>query len=122
MIEFVKKNKMLILLVSVFVTFLLIYFIREFIASRDTYTESYLDGQDYVMNPKTYGVNEYSPMNISDEQMATIYLNDFVSYLYSDINYAYQLLNVEYRNKKFGSLEKYKESISMMLSFAISEG
>ena len=59
------------------------------------------------MNPKTYGVNEYSLVNITDEQMANIYLNNFKSYLFSDINYAYQLLKEEYRNKKFGTVENF---------------
>ena len=53
-----------------------------------------MDGEEYIMNPKKYGVNEYSPVNITDEQMATIYLNDFKYNLLNDVNYAYELLNI----------------------------
>lgn len=107
MIKFIKKHNIVILLLSVFILFLSFYLIREFIASRNTYTESYMNGKEYVMNPKKYGVNEYSPTNITDEQMANIYLNDFKHNLYSDINYAYELLNSGYRQLKFGSIENF---------------
>ena len=59
------------------------------------------------MTPKTYGVNQYSPVNITDEQMADIYLNDFKYNLFNDINSAYLSLNEEYRNIKFGSFENF---------------
>lgn len=105
--NFIKKYKKTFLLVLVFVVLLAFYLIRNFIASRTIYNESYLNGEDYIMNPKTYGVNEYSPVNISDEQIATIYLNDFKYNVYNDINYAYNLLNQEYRNLKFGAIDNF---------------
>lgn len=103
----IKKYQKTFILVLFFLVLLSFYFIREFLASREIYTESYLRGEEYIMNPKTYGVNEYSPVNISDEQMATIYLNDFKYNLLNDINYAYELLNVEYKNKKFDSINSF---------------
>ncbi len=112
MIDFIKKNSKTGLLILVFVVLMSMYFIREFIASRDIYNESYLNGEEYVMTPKKYGVNEYSVINITDEQMAKIYLNDFENYLYNDINYAYQLLNEQYRNLKFGSIENFTNYIN----------
>ena len=105
--KFIKEHKILFILISIFALLLLMYLLREFIASREIYNESYLDGEDYIMNPKTYGVNEYSLVNIDDEQMCNIYLNDYKNKLSDDINYAYQLLNEEYRNKKFGSIENF---------------
>lgn len=112
MMNFIKNNKIIVIFVSVFIIFLLIYCIREYMASQSIYTESYLNGEEYIMNPKTYGVNEYSPMNITKEQMANIYLNDFKYNLYNDINYAYQLLNKEYRDLKFGSIENFNNYVN----------
>ena len=110
----IKKYKKTFILVLVFGVLLSFYLIREFIASRTIYTESYLNGEEYIMNPKTYGVNEYSPVNITDEQMANIYLNDFRYNLFNDINYAYQLLNIDYRNKKFGSINSFINYINSL--------
>jgi len=106
-VNFIKKHKRIFLLILVFGILLSFYLIREFIASKTIYTESYLNGEEYIMNPKTYGVNEYSLVNITDEQMANIYLNDFKYNLYNDINTAYQLLNQEYRNLRFGSIDSF---------------
>lgn len=105
--EILKKYKYIVILIVIVLIFVLIYFIREYMASKEIYTESYLNGEEYIMNPKKYGVNEYSPMNISDEKMANIYLNDFKNNIFNDINYAYSLLNEEYRNLKFGSVENF---------------
>ena len=127
--DLIKKYKVIVLLVAVLLIFILAYFIREYIASKDIYTESYLDGEEYIMNPKTYGVNEYSPMNVTDEQMASIYLNDFKNNLYNDINYAYELLNEEYRNLKFGSVDNFVNYVNglnyknmVMDSYSVNEG
>jgi len=105
--DFIKKHKMVFLLILLFILLLSLYFLREFMASKSIYNESYLNGEDYVMTPKTYGVNEYSVVDISYQQMANIYLNLFKNNIYTDDNYSYQLLNEEYRNLKFGSVESF---------------
>jgi len=105
--EFIKKNKSISILIVFFILLLSFYLIREFLASREIYNESYLNGEDYIMNSKVYGVNEYSIVNITQEQMANIYLNDFKNNMYNDVNYAYQLLNEEYRNMKFGNIDNF---------------
>ena len=41
--------------------------------------------------------------------MSIKYLNDYIDNVYRDINKSYELLNIDYRNSRFGSVEKYKE-------------
>jgi len=117
--NFIKQNKKTFLLVLVFLGLLSFYFIRGYIASKTTYIESYLDGKDYIMAPKTYGVNEYSPINITDEQMANIYLNDFKYVMYNDINGAYNLLNQEYRDIKFGNITNFINYVNSLGNITI---
>ena len=105
--EILKKYKVLFVLAILIIVIILIYFIREYKASKEIYTESYLNGEEYIMNPKKYGVNEYSVVNITDEQLASIYLNDFKNQMFNDVNYAFNLLNVEYRNIKFNSIDDF---------------
>lgn len=110
--QLIKKHKTISILVIFFIILLLLYFLRDFIASKNIYTESYLRDEEYIMSPKTYNVNEYSMVNISDEQMAGIYLLDFRYILYNDITSAYNLLDEAYRNKKFGSVENFQNYIN----------
>lgn len=67
---------------------------------------------NYTMNPKTYDVNEYNLVNINDRQLAAIYLNDYRNYLKNNIEQAYELLNEEYRSKKFNNIEEFKTYIN----------
>ena len=62
----------------------------------------------YEVFLKNYEVNEYIASYVSDEDMAKIYLNDYVHNMFYDVEKAYNLLDVEYRTKKFVSLDAFK--------------
>lgn len=70
--------------------------------------------QQYGEFLKNYEVNEYIPVYITDEDMARIYLNDYIYIMHSDIERAYELLNNEYKEKKFGTFENYKLYVSTL--------
>lgn len=104
--DFIKKNKILLLPIILFVAVIVFYNVREYLASKEIYNPTY---NNYQMNPKKYGVNEYSTLNISEEQMANIYFNRFRNQLFDNLNEAYNSINEEYRNKKFGSYDRFVE-------------
>lgn len=114
MLEFIKKNKFILIVVIFVLVLVAVYFYREYKASKEIYYESYLDDKEYVMIPKTYGINEYSPVNVTDEQMAKIYLNDYTQNMYFDKEYAYNLLDEEYRIKRFGDISSYIEYVNSL--------
>lgn len=72
------------------------------------------DKNDEQVFLKNYKVNEYIPVYVSDEDMAKIYFNDYIHIMYSDINKAYNLLDEDYRNKKFGNIDNYKSYIKSL--------
>ena len=72
------------------------------------------DSLDYSEFLKNYEVNEYIATYVSDEDMAKIYLNDYIHNMYYDVENAYSLLDEEYRNKKFGSLVSYKAYVKSL--------
>lgn len=63
---------------------------------------------------KNYEINEFIPTYISDEDMARIYLNDFVHTMFLDTEYAYTLLDEEYKTKKFGSYENFENYVNAL--------
>ena len=75
-----------------------LYFIFSMLNNDELEYESYL---------KNYKVNEYIPVYISDEAMARIYFNEYINMMFSDINKAYNLLDSDYRNAKFGSIDNF---------------
>ena len=69
---------------------------------------------------KNYEVNEYIATYISDEHMARIYLNEFVDMMFYDAEAAYNLLDENYRSKKFGNLTNFKNYINSLSTTSFS--
>lgn len=98
-----KPVKYFIIIVAIISIFTIIYLILDkFLNSNNEEMVEYL---------KDYEVNQYIPTYVSDEGMAKIYLNDYIKKTYYDIEGAYELLDEEYRDKKFASLDDFKNYI-----------
>lgn len=106
-----ENKKSYIWLVVLVIIGLLVFYGIKIYRSKKTLvpTNNYIN---YTMNPKTYGVNEYNLVNITDRQLAAIYLNDYRNYLKNNIDQAYELLNEEYRSKKFNNIQEFKDYIN----------
>ena len=61
---------------------------------------------------KNYSVNEYIPTYVSTEDLCKIYLNDYLFNMRYNPEVAYNSLDSLYKEKKFGSLDEYKNYIS----------
>lgn len=70
-------------------------------------------GNDFELKSK-YGVNEYIPIMISDEQMAKKYLIDYINQIIYDINGSYKLLDKDYREERFGNAQIYIDYINSL--------
>jgi len=107
----VENKKSYIWLVVLVIIGLLVFYGIKIYRSKKTLvpTNNYIN---YTMNPKTYDVNEYNLVNINDRQLAAIYLNDYRNYLKNNIDQAYELLNEEYRSKKFNNIQEFKDYIN----------
>lgn len=101
--------KNIIIFGCILLFFTVIYIIIDKVVNNETDEPIFL---------KNYEVNEYIPMYVSDEDMAKIYLNDYIHIMYSDVNKAYTLLDENYRNKKFGSIENYKNYIKSLTNLS----
>lgn len=88
-------------------TIILVFIGTYFIISKLTEDNS-LEYEDFLKN---YEVNEYITSYVSDEDMARIYLNDYIHIMFSDVEKAYDLLDKKYRENKFGNLDSFKRYV-----------
>lgn len=56
--------------------------------------------------------NQYNSSYITNNQLITIYFNEYINEINNNIQDAYNMLDTEYRNKKFSTIEKYKKYIN----------
>lgn len=56
--------------------------------------------------------NLFKNINVTNEDMARNYLNDYINKALNYPELAYNLLDEEYKNKRFGNLEEYKNNMS----------
>lgn len=112
LLDLKNNRKLIISCVILIIIFLLIYY---FVSNNKK-----IDSSDYYEEPviDKYEANMIIPVYMTEEDIVKKYLNDYKNNVISNVNDAYFSLNKEYRNKKFGSLEKYKEYINKYLSLA----
>lgn len=98
-----KYVKYLIVCAIIVILFIVAYLVLDKLLNKEKdYVKEYL---------KNYEVNEYIPVYVSDEDMARTYYNDYIKKTYYNIEEAYSLLDEEYREKKFGNIDKFKNYI-----------
>jgi len=107
--RFFKENRSVLIIFIPFLIVLLACIIYWYIGNQKKFNQN---NEEYVMTPKKYGVNEYSLVSIDDGQMANIYLNDYRNLLLSDRIQSYNLLNKEYKDLKFPSIESFNQYIN----------
>ena len=83
--------------------------------SNDILKEGNTEGFSYL---KKYGSNEYVPVYVTEEDMVKKYLNDYKNNILNDIEEAYNSLNKEYREKRFGSLDKYQKYVNNFITMS----
>lgn len=72
---------------------------------------------EYYQELKDYKANEYIPTYVSDNDMAKIYLNDFITTAITDPESSYDLLDGEYRNIKYPTYESYYNDFAIDVTY-----
>ncbi len=79
---------------------------------------NYEESNDYLKN---YRINEVTPININEEQMAKKYLAEYTKLIIQDPKRAYDLVEKDYCSQKFGSLEKFIEYFDERIDVRFSQ-
>ena len=74
-----------------------------------------------VNETKKYEANTFIPVYVTESDIVNKYLNDYKNLLFSNLEEAYQLLNIDYRNAKFDSYEEFKEYVDDRKSIMFSK-
>ena len=113
--ESLKENKnVIIVCLILIISISILYFIRTNDINKETINNEY----NYI---KKYKSNEFIPVYITEEDMAKVYLNEYKNYMIFNREDAYNVLNKEYREKKFGSYDKYVEYLNEIVSLKTYE-
>lgn len=106
-----KKIKRIAILC--FLSLIIVIVISIFLVVRNSNKDK-KDKSEEIVYIKNYKVNEYIPVYISDEDMASIYLNDYINNITYDVLSAYNSLNEDYRKKRFSNINKFREYLSKL--------
>ena len=80
-----------------------------------TEKESTNETQEKSIAKKTY--NFYRNTKLSDEELCRFYYIDYIKLMLIDSEEAYNMLNEEYRNNKFGSIDNFKKYIQSFKNY-----
>ena len=104
------KNKIkYLIIILLIVAILLIFYINKQKKDNSTYGTEFKNYKEEYVAPKTkYECNEFSIINMSTHELLQIYFNNYKNAVLEEPEKAYNLLEKEYREKRFGSIEAYK--------------
>ena len=101
-----KALKNVLIFVVILLIFTAIYIVINKLTNKDN-----IDYEDFLKN---YEVNEYITTYVSDEDMARIYLNTYIHEMYTNPKKGYELLDIEYREKKFKNITEYENYVNSL--------
>lgn len=108
-----KNKKTIIICMFLILVVFIIYLFNQkngLIGEIDTENYEYL---------KNYKNNEFLPVYVTEEDMVKKYLNDYKNNMLFNVSDAFNSLNKEYREKRFGDLNGYKKYLESILSLSI---
>lgn len=101
--------KAIIIVIIIVCVFLISLLIKE-IKNKNKYI-NYYESNNVEIKEK-YECNEFEFITVTVEDIITMYFNKYKYALLTDLEQAYNILNKEFREKKFGDFEEYKKYIT----------
>lgn len=106
LIDLKKNKKTIIICVNILlITLIIVYFVNRKKINFDEY--AYIE--EVI---EKYDANQFIPIYVTESDIVKKYLNDYKNLILYDKKEAYELLNQEYKNKRFDSYEKFETFIN----------
>ena len=110
----IKDNKKTIIIcVILFIVFACILFYEN---NKNILDKEINEGYRKYTRIDRYEANQYIPVYVTESDVVKKYFNDYKNNMVYNTVDAYNLLNSEYRDKRFGNYENYKEYVDEMIS------
>lgn len=111
--ELKENKKTIFICLGIIILVLIGYFIYYYLVNdKDNNVEE-------IEIKKHYDINEINYKYVVENDVVKIYYNDFRNNMLFDRDGAYKLLNEDYRNKRFGSLEEFNNYLDSFVSEAL---
>ena len=109
----IKKNikPILICLILIFIVLVIVLFLNN----KNVFNNNKLSSSYFI---EKYDANQYSPIYVDNDQIVQIYLNEYKNNMLFDIEKAWNSLNKDYRDIKFGTKERYIDYVESFLSIS----
>ena len=109
-----KKAIKYLIPILLVIMMILIFIINK--NSKDTeenaYTEFKNYKEEYVPQKKKYDCNEFSIIDMDTEDLLQIYFNNYKTAVLEETETAFNMIDKEYREKRFGNLESFKKYVT----------
>ena len=102
----IKNNKRIIIICLLLILIVVIMVILS------NYNNNVNDNSDDIGIKEHYDINEINFLNVTNEDIVRKYFNDYKNNMINNKEYAYNLLNKDYREKRFGTYDKYVEYLN----------
>ena len=108
-----KKNKLLIaiLILVIIVVILLVILVNYKKEQNSNIDISQKPKERYTKIKEKYESNEFTFTTINTENLMSIYLNKYKDNISNNVEQAYNMLDEDYRNQKFGNIEEFRRYI-----------
>ena len=110
MANLLKNRKTIFVCIILVLLVFLVYILSIVDTSNTDYSRD--EGISYLKN---YGVNEYIPVYVEEADVVIKYFNNYKNIMIRDVELAYNLLNKEYREEKYGNLENFKKYVNNLI-------
>lgn len=114
MINNLKENKKIIIVCVIVILIVFIIYLVKLIDKKYIF-DNQVEEYSYL---KKYECNQFVPVYITEEDIVKKYFNEYKNNMIFDVNEAWNSLNKEYRELKFGTIDKYVEYVNNFITLS----
>ena len=110
----IRENKKIIFICVILIVIVSLLFLYK--NNKDIFNNEKNESYKSYTKIERYEANQYIPIYVTESDVVKKYFNDYKNNMIYNTIDAYNMLNNEYRNKRFGNYDDYKEYVDEIVS------